>query len=446
VRHFWPGFNGWLQELPDSRFEPFVTYDRKFLLWWGLLLFCCKLGSRRQLDFHLRDPESQILANINALADTSQESLPVNKTLDHFLSHVGSDALDELRSKCVRRLIRNKVLDACRLDGQFVLSIDGTGFLSFHQQHCPHCLHHSNASADTFLHPVLEAKIVDPGGLAISLGSEFIENPAPEPADKECDLSSYESVKQDCELAAFLRLAPRIKAAFPQTRLCVAADSLMACGPVMSLCEQYHWSYVLTFKSGRTPALWQEFLALLPLSPQNRLRQTLSDGTVQVFRWVNDIPYTDSEKRTHILSGLLCEETDPKGQPHTFAWITEKHLHSGNVSNIATRAGRSRFIIENQGFNTQKNGGLNLEHAYSTGEDTLKSFYLLLQISHLFLQMLEMGSLLQQLAKRYGSSPSKLFGSCRNIATRLMECLRYFRLEPEVFACSKPIQIRLDTS
>jgi hypothetical protein len=87
-----------------------------------------------------------------------------------------------------------------------------------------------------------------------------------------------------------------------------------------------------------------------------------------------------------------------------------------------------------------------LEHAYSTGEDTLKSFCLLLQISHLFLQMLEMGSLLQQLAKRYGSSPSKLFGSCRNIATRLLECLRYFRLEPEVFACSIPIQIRLDTS
>ena len=91
MRHFWPGFNGWLQELSDSRFEPFVTYDRKFLLWWGLLLFCCKLGSRRQLDFHLRDPESQILANINALADTTQESLPVNKTLDHFLSHVGSE-------------------------------------------------------------------------------------------------------------------------------------------------------------------------------------------------------------------------------------------------------------------------------------------------------------------------------------------------------------------
>ncbi|MFV0402211.1 MAG: hypothetical protein ACK5LX_16560 [Oscillospiraceae bacterium] len=384
VRHFWPGFNGWLQALPDSRFQPYVTYDRRFLMWWGLLLFCCKLGSRRQLDFHLRDPETHILPNVNSLADTFQESLPVNKTLDHFLSHVGSEALDELRTRCVRRLIRNKVLDACRLHGQFVLVFDGTGFLSFHQRHCPHCLHHRNVSSDTFLHPVLEAKIVDPSGLAISLDSEFIENASSETCEAEIEgtLSSYEKVKQDCELAAFLRLAPRIKAAFPQTRFCVAADALMACGAVMTLCEQYRWSYVLTFKPGRAPALWQEFQALLTLSPQNRLRQTLGDGTVQVFRWMNDIPYTDSNQRSHILSGLLCQETDPQGEAHTFSWITEKHLHAGNVSNIATRAGRSRFIIENQGFNTQKNGGLNLEHAYSTGEDTLKSFYLLLQISH----------------------------------------------------------------
>jgi len=34
-----------------------VTYHPCFLLWWGLLLFLCKLGSRRQLDFQFRDPE-----------------------------------------------------------------------------------------------------------------------------------------------------------------------------------------------------------------------------------------------------------------------------------------------------------------------------------------------------------------------------------------------------
>lgn len=43
-----------------------------------------------------------------------------------------------------------------------------------------------------------------------------------------------------------------------------------------------------------------------------------------------------------------------------------------------------RWKIENQGFNLQKNSGLNLEHAYSTDPDVMKSFYYLMQIAHLW--------------------------------------------------------------
>ena len=51
--------------MPDTRFAPFIRYDKKFLTWWGLLLFCFKLGSRRQLDYELRDLELQVLHNAN---------------------------------------------------------------------------------------------------------------------------------------------------------------------------------------------------------------------------------------------------------------------------------------------------------------------------------------------------------------------------------------------
>jgi len=82
-----------------------VTYDRRFALWWGLMLFVCKLGSRRQLDFQFRDLELAVLENLNRFSDCQQESLPVNKTLSHFLGHVGSAAIADLRPECVRRLI-----------------------------------------------------------------------------------------------------------------------------------------------------------------------------------------------------------------------------------------------------------------------------------------------------------------------------------------------------
>jgi hypothetical protein len=91
-----------------------IIYDVRFLCWWGLSLFTLKLGSRRQLDFQLRDPELRVLENLNRLAGTEQDSLPVNKTLSHFLGHVGSAALARLRTDCVRQLIRNKVLDHLR--------------------------------------------------------------------------------------------------------------------------------------------------------------------------------------------------------------------------------------------------------------------------------------------------------------------------------------------
>jgi hypothetical protein len=196
IRHFWPKLNLRLDALPDTRFQPMVDYHMRFLCWWGLLLFCCKLGSRRQLDFELRDDQLWVLDNVNRLAQTQQSSLPVNKTLSHFLGHVGSPALAQLRTDCVRQLIRNKVLDYARLEGGFPVMVDGSSFLSFKEKHCPYCLVHQHETHTVYLHPVLEAKLVDTDGLALSLASEFIENPGhstkmPAPSS----LTTYEAVK-----------------------------------------------------------------------------------------------------------------------------------------------------------------------------------------------------------------------------------------------------------
>ena len=419
-----------------------VEYDARFLCWWGLLLFCCKLGSRRQLDYHLREDELFVLENVNRLAQTQQVSLPVNKTLSHFAGHVGSAGFAQLRTDCVRRLIRNKVLDATRLEGCFVVAVDGTGFLTFNERHCPHCLVHRHETHTVYLHPVLEAKLVDPHGLALSIGSEFIENPTEQaPVASPSTLTTYEAVKQDCELKAFDRLAAHLKEQFPQTRFCLGGDSLYACGRVFAICASNQWSYVLTFKEGRTPALWAEFQALLKLCPENRIVTHLPDKTKQVFRWANDLEHIDDQERRHILHALICEETGPKGN-QTFAWVTDFRLSAKNVGAVASQGGRVRCNIENQGFNIQKNSGLNLEHAYSTDPDVMKCFYYLLQIAHLFLQMFEMGSLLRRLAQEYDSTPLKLFGSLKNFAKRLLDCFRFFRLGDETFEVT-PGQIRL---
>jgi len=401
----------------------------------------CKLGRVRQLDFQLRDAETFVLANVNALAHTHQETLPVYKTLSHFLEHVGSEALRDLRTRMIRQLIRNKVFDEGRLLGAVVVAIDGSGHVSFRSRHCDHCLTQTHGDVTYYFHETLEAKLITGSGLALSMGSEFIDNrhfdgPA---------LAGSERRKQDCELKAFLRLAPELKRAFPQTRLCVSGDALLACGPVFQTCQNHQWHYVLTFKPGQLPAVWEDFQGLLKLCPRQVRRMDTPDGRHLEYRWVNGLSYRDDAGRTHTFDAIQCIQTEADQQT-TFAWVTDWTVTAENVIAIAQQGGRNRWKIENEGFNTQKNGGYELEHVYGAKEDLLKCFYFLLQIAHMILQLVEKGSLLRQAARRYGKTVLGLYGSLRNIARRLLDCLRYRLIPADAFDPNPRIQIRLDSS
>src|SRR5699024_8356260 len=55
-------------------------------------------------------------------------------------------------------------------------------------------------------------------------------------------------------------------------------------------------------------------------------------------------------------------------------------------------AGRSRWKIENQGFNRQKNIRYHIEHASSRNYVAMKNHYLLTQITDILMQLFEKGS------------------------------------------------------
>jgi hypothetical protein len=404
----------------------------------GLMGFLLKLGSRRRLRFELDTP--QALANLNRLSGCEQEAMARvahSDTLNYFLGRVPASSLPLLRRKMVQRLLRMKVLDHGRLMGHVLVVLDGTGQLRFNQRHCPHCLEQKHGDKTLYYHNVLEAKLVTPEGLAISLDSEFIENAEPG------------ATKQDCELKAFARLAGRLKRDYPQLLLCLLLDGLYANGTVMDICHQNRWKYITTFKEGSLPALWQEYQSLLPLCPKNRKQHTTADGTHQSFAWVGQLEHVDDQKRRHRVNAFQCEqrqegksEDGAEGQQvHFFAWLTNWSVSGDSVVALANRGGRCRWKIENEGFNLQKNGGFNLEHAYSIGEPQIKNFYVLLQIAHLILQLVERGSLLTRDAKR-------LFGSLANLARRLAESIRNVLIPADATDPTKAakIQIRLDTS
>jgi hypothetical protein len=422
LRHFFPEWRSWLSALRDPRDQARIVYTAPFLVTTGVLVFLLKLRARRQMKFAL--DTAAMLRNANGLAGTPAERVEHPDTLEYLMRRMAPSELSGLRLAMARRLVRMKCLDRWSLFGRFLVVIDGTGHLVFTERHCEHCLTQRRGDRTIYYHMVLEAKLVTEAGLVMSLATEFIENTDPA------------ATKQDCELAAFYRLAERLKAAFPQMRMCLLLDSLYMAEPVLRTCRQMRWDWITTFKEGSMPERFAEAMSLMEMSPENR-RVLTRDDTRQEYSWVNGLDV--GEEKANILD---CLETSPDGDAKRFVWATSLEIDRWNVAQIANRGGRLRWKIENEGFNEQKNGGYELEHAYSENETAAKNYYVLLQIAQLIELLVRMGSLL---VRELGRGVRALFGGVRKFAEYLRESLRVCVIPAEAFEPGR-IQIRFDTS
>jgi len=416
----------------DPRDPLKIFYPLASLAFAGVTLFLFHLKARRQIGLLLRNSPS--VYKFQALFGV--ERFPHGDTLDATFSNLKAEQIQMVVSGMTETLIRKKVLYSYRLLGiYFIIAIDGTGTISFSRRHCPHCLTRTRNGKTLYYHPVLEAKLITSNGFAFSLMTEFIENPG----DK--------ATKQDCELKAFYRLAERLKTRFPRLPILLSMDGLFAGGPTFDLCRSYGWKFMIVLKDDDLPSVNEEFDALSNLQPENRLvwRTGKEAQIKQAFRWADDIAYVDSDKKEHILSVLQCLETKPdqEGQKKTtkFKWVTNYKISSRNVTTLSNDGGRMRWKIENEGFNVQKKGGYELEHAYTNHPNSAKIFYFLLQIAHLLAQLLYKANLLKR-DFRDG------FGSAKNMAFRLLEAWRNARLTQVdiTAALQKRFQIRFDSS
>lgn len=365
-------------------------------------MFLLGSGSRRRFERECDDDSGGFLRNFNLLADTDEESIPHNDTVADYLTKLPAEELAKLPARLLDQLIRSRVLESARLlDRYYPVAIDATGIGSFRRRHCPHCLTLTTKEGKTvYYHLVLEAKLVTPGGLALSIASEFLENRDPE------------ATKQDCELAAFPRLARKLKEAFPRLPICLLLDGLYANQNVFTLCRLLGWEWIISFKDGVLPTPFDEFQRLALLAPEN-VRELDWDKRYQRLRWIPDL-----EHEGHRFTAFDCLTHAPEHGPQYFAWITSLPVTGENLAVLANQGGRCRWIIENQGFNIQKNHGYALEHVYCRHPNAMKNYYVLLQIAHLFHQLLLRGKLLQSFRRRLktlGTFFSRLGESLRNV-------------------------------
>ena len=409
-----------------------ITYPLPALLFEGVLMFLCRLGARRQVGFLLRNEvAARTFETLFGVAKVAH-----GDTMNNVLCALRPEAVQEMVCAMTETLIRKKLLSVQRLLGKYYcIAIDGTGTLTYRDRHCPYCLTRTKDGKTTYYHNVLEAKLVTQNGFAFSIMSEFIEN------------TEEGMTKQDCELKAFYRLAPRLKARFQKLPIALLLDGLFAGGPVFGLCRRLGWRFLIGLKDDDLKTVNEEFESLCALEAQNHLvLRTGKDGCVaQQFRWANGISYVDTKKQEHELAVLESKETKPakngEEKTTTFRWLSNFSVKTNNAIELANQGGRLRWKVENEGFNIQKNGGYELEHAYTQDETGIKVYYYLLQIACMLAQLIEKGSLLKK------AFPNGL-GSAKNTALFLLEAWRNRPLHPDDYQAiiRIKIQIRFDTS
>jgi len=401
VGHCFPDFWERLGTITDCRDADRIEYQLEQVLCLATLMFACRIPSLNELD-RLSD-DVLFRDNLCLFSGVKTETVMVSQQLVNVLKELDADELASVQPELVRHLIAKKRLPDAYVFGCLMVATDGTGIFSSSKYHCDQCLTQDHKDGTfTYMHNMLEAKVVCADGMALSLMSEPIGNPAD---------GNYD--KQDCETKAFKRLLPRLKKTFPRQPFVHLLDSLYAQGPIFKLLFDAKHEFICNFKRGSIPTLYDEAIELLKFHPENKQIVTIKTGKKssvrQVLRWANNIQYQGMT-----LGFVLCEETDHKGNVKTYVWLTSFNITEDNVREIV-RAGRMRWKIENEGFNEQKNGYA-MEHFCNCKDpNVMLCLYLILQIAHMFMQLLAKSNLLDEPVKALIHLARCLLESWRNI-------------------------------
>jgi len=375
IIHYFPDLFDKLREIEDFRKKE--KYDLAELLVACIAMFLFKEGSRNA--FNNERKEEKFKDNYKKIF---KMNLPHMDTVDIVMRLLDEPQLEKVKGTLVAALIKKKVFYKYKFLGKYYkVAVDGSHVMNVNKGHCEHCLHRTSKKGKvTYFHNVLEAKLVCNNGFCISLVTEWIENPE----------GDYK--KQDCEQKAFVRLAKRLKSAYPRLEICVLADGLYPNSSFFKICKENKWSWIVTFKDGNLPTVWEDVYGLQKITDHNKRKEILNKNGQMIYCqyvWINDIEYNN-----FCLNWFECIE-DLDNVKTRFVYISNLKIKWQTVLEM-TESGRMRWKIENEGFNTQKNNGYGFGHQFSrVSLKAVKNYYQCMQIAHMINQFFELGSLLK---------------------------------------------------
>jgi len=378
------------------------TYSLPDVLMSGLAIFQLKYTSLLAFD-DVRD-EPRIRNNLHQLYGV--EKAPCDTQLRTVLDPVEPDALRPAIVSVIQDVQRHGDLESFRYLGGFLISMDGTGEFSSNHISCPDCMEKKHRSGETeYYHQLLAAAIVHPDKKTVlPLFSEAIEKQ---------DGNS----KNDCERNAGKRLLPALGKAFPRLKIIILEDALAGNGPHIDTLTEQGFSYIIRAKTGSNESLMDEAQKRIIAGEADEFERF--DEAAEVtrgYRFVNDLPLNKEHPEIRV-NYLDYRETDKEGNEKNFVWLTDITLSRDNAYHVM-RAGRARWKVENETFNTLKNLGYNFEHNYGHGKENLATVLAnLMMLAFLLDQVQENSCNLFQAARHRFHARTSLWEKIRGIFT-----------------------------
>lgn len=261
---------------------------------------------------------------------------------------------------------RGKALEQMTyLNGRYLLALDGTGIYSSEKVSSPYCLTKRKRNGkEEYYQQMVGAALVHPER------REVIPLVPPEMVIKQDG-----NVKQDCERNAVRRLLADFRREHPHLDCIVIEDGLSSNAPHIEDLVKHKLSFILGAKPGDHAFLFEQLDAAVASGKAVEL--LLPDpGQPEIlhsYRFINGLSLNKS--RPDMLVNILeYWQLNQKDELVRFSWVTDITITPDNVYQIM-RAGRARWRIENETFNTLKNQGYNLGHNFGLGKKHLSAVF-----------------------------------------------------------------------
>jgi hypothetical protein len=306
-----------------------------------------------------------------------------NDTLASYLERIDAEVIQEIYHTLIKKLLRNK--EFRNLAGRLTVLVDGSGKGSKDWNYSDKALHSNRQTGEIWLTYVMDAVLVLENGMVIPLHTEFLEN------------SGSAFNKQDCELKAWARMAPKLHKLVGSGAMFIF-DGLYAAGPVIMQCRRFQWDYIITLKDGSMPSVVEDACGIMKIELSNRVTAE-TDGRQQVITWANDVEFKISQNNTYVKLHVVrmveswIEEHPVTGKATelkkaTYQWISSIPLNKRNALKVCC-TGRKRWLIEIN-FKTEKSG-YGFEHYFSLNWEVNKAYHYFMNFGH-FVNVLLMSS------------------------------------------------------